>query len=708
MKKFTAIGVIAVLAVAVTACGGGGGGATTTPVAASSVLTGVAATGAAMGNAQVDVSNAAGTSPCVETSITTSSLGSYTCTLKAGQSAPFFIVVTDPTGNSAPLVSIATQTPVAGTPLTVNATPLTTAIVAQLNNGDALGVVTNKNLYVAADFVAIKANVIAQLKPVTDAIGASNYDPFSTSITAATAGQTGNTADHVLDVIKVVTDSNGKPALATVTDPTPIVLATTTAATGTVAAISAGASDLSLAAQISAKAFTNCFALPLAQRVLSTDKSIPPSAGGWEVNSVGSACDEIVTNGSNANGALKFRHNGFSAGQFFYGMLTNDDNTGAVFSVPEIMAFYPKDANNANDRAVLNIRFVDSKGNPGNVITVAANIPGTSTATRGTDWWLTGNQQDVDVAVKTIIRRQEQLGANAAAKGPNSHFRSGMNIFVNANGPNSALYDSALVTGPGLPASGLWFGRRTGASSFILADQRSTAPVVYSNFTDSCGFCYNYWMARTVGLTGVDAATHRPNPVNWNFSQGTGIPRIGYTNSVSGLTPTSNYPAENSYDGASGTRPKKGDLYTIALYLTTNGTPTLYKTVKKTLLTDLIDPVNGINMKWNTAGSQTLAALDPTSLAVASIALNWNQTAGAEQIRSVTISMTDNNDDNTSGIPKGATSVTATAPTGKLFTGIAGALVTAGNLTQNGYRDIYFGYRMLDGTGKQSVYSYYP
>jgi hypothetical protein len=42
-----------------------------------------------------------------------------------------------------------------------------------------------------------------------------------------------------------------------------------------------------------------------------------------------------------------------------------------------------------------------------------------------------------------------------------------------------------------------------------------------------------------------------------------------------------------------------------------------------------------------------------------------------------------------------------------MFTGIAGALVTGANLTQNGYRDIYFGYRMLDGAGKQSVYSYY-
>jgi hypothetical protein len=251
----------------------------------------------------------------------------------------------------------------------------------------------------------------------------------------------------------------------------------------------------------------------------------------------------------------------------------------------------------------------------------------------------------------------------------------------------------------------LWWGRAPGASSFVLADQRSSSPVVYSNFTDTCGFCYNYWMARTMGLTGANATTYRANPLNWNFSQGTGLPRVSYSGNP--LTVTNSLPAENSYDGATGTRPKKGDVYTFSLYLTTNGTPSLYKTVKKTLLTDLIDPVNGVNMKWNTAGGQTLAALDPASVAVASIPLNWNQTAGAEQIRGVTVSMTDSNDDNTAGIPKGATSVTATAPNGKMFTGIAGALVTGANLTQNGYRDIYFGYRMLDGAGKQSVYSYY-
>ena len=51
---------------------------------------------------------------------------------------------------------------------------------------------------------------------------------------------------------------------------------------------------------------------------------------------------------------------------------------GAVFSVPEIMAFYPA-ANALPDRAAMNIRFVDANGNPGNVITLASNLAGTST-----------------------------------------------------------------------------------------------------------------------------------------------------------------------------------------------------------------------------------------------------------------------------------------------------------------------------------------
>ncbi len=681
MKRFAAI----CISVALSACGGGGGGGGGSGTTTSSVISGTAATGAALGNAPVTITNLAGSSPCVETGITTTSLGSYSCTLKAGETAPFFIVITDPSGNTTPLVSIATQTPLAGTPLTVNATPLTTAIVAQLNNGDALGVVGNKSLYVAADFASIKANVIAQLKPVTDAIGAANYDPFSTSITAATAGQTGNTADHVLDVIKVVTDSSGNLALSTITDPSPITLASKISTGNTVTPVSANASDLALAAQISAKAFAACFALPVNQRALAIDSNIAASAGGPSVTQVAPACQDIATDGANANAAPAFKHNGYSAGQFFYSFLTSNAMTGAVFSVPEVMAFYPADPNNINsrDRAVLNIRFVDANGNPGNTIILASNIAGTSTVARPSNWWLTGNQQDVDVAIKTIIRRHETLGPNASGKGPASQFRSGMNIYINANGPNSLLYDAALVTGPGLPDSGLWWARQGSANSFVLQDQRTTAPLA---FTDSCGYCYNFWFTRTLGITGTNASTRRPNPTSSNFAQGS---------------------IENSYNGFSGTPPKKGDLYTFKLYLTINGVPTLYRTIQKTLFVDLIDPVNGIKLQWSTAGTQTLTALDPGSVATTSLPVDWVQNPGAEQIKTVSISMIDGNDDNAAPVLKGASSVVATAPGGLTFTGISGSLVTTGS-NQNGYRDIYMGYRMLDGTGKQMVYSYYP
>lgn len=101
-------------------CGGGGDSAssnTTTPPpattapAAKAVMSGTAATGAALANANVTITNSSGNSPCEESSITTTALGTYTCTLKSGETAPFFVVVTDPTGNSAPLVSVATTTP---------------------------------------------------------------------------------------------------------------------------------------------------------------------------------------------------------------------------------------------------------------------------------------------------------------------------------------------------------------------------------------------------------------------------------------------------------------------------------------------------------------------------------------------------------------------------------------------------------------------
>lgn len=671
MKRFVAMSFSAILV----ACGGTGGDPTTTT--GSSQLKVTAATGAALANAVVEISNLAGSSPCTEASvITTDPLGSYTCTLKAGEAAPFFIVVTDPTGNTPPLVSIATTTPPAGTALTVNATPLTTAIVAQLNGGDALGVVSDKQKYSAVAFNTIKANVLAQIAPILISIDApANYDPFTTSITAATATQTGNTADLVLDIVKITTDANGALALSTISDPTPVTLASATTG-ATVQEPPKSVSDLSKGAQLSAQAFNACFALPVATRV--TLDSVQ------NITSVASECQSIVTSAGVPTNAPAFKHNGYSAFDYFYSLLTSTSMTGAQFSVPEIMAFYPKDdVTVLRDRAVMNIRYVDNIGHAGNKITVAENYPNSSSTSHPTDWWLSGNQKNYDISISTEVWRQKQFQTN-----PSNRFHNALRVWVEARSwaPQNAQVTSVRVTGPGYPTLGLWY-TRTIASGLALTNERSaTLP---ASFTPVCPSCISYWISKTQGLTGAAATSYAPNPVRGNWAQGT------TDGSYNGL------------NGASVARPKKGDVYTFEIY---DGN-TKIATEKRTLLTNLVEVTQLVKMPWNDIGPKSRAALDPTNAslngALASLEIDWIQNSMAEFIKAAWISQTDGGSENTTQFPLGATSVTATPSNSSTYTAL-NVPVVEGPITYAGYREIGFNYRMTDGSTKSTVYSYSP
>lgn len=665
----------------------GGSTTTTTPTTPAApvpdpALTGTAATGAAMANASVAITNSSGNSPCQEASVTTTDLGSYTCTLKAGETAPFFVVVTDPTGNTAPLVSIATSTPAAGTPLTVNVTPLTTAIVAQLSSdGNALTLVSGKTVNIAA-LDTVTANVVAQLANVLTSIGApAGYNPFSTSITAATASGTGNTADQVLDVVKIVTDpATGKAALTTVGDPTPIILATATATGAAVATPATGVSTLSQAAQIAAKAFTSCFALPTSQRVVSYTAPVPAAAnGGPEVNDVAAACQTITAGLLNGAG-VKFVQNGYSAGQLFYGILTSDTMTGAKFSVPEIVAFYPA-ANTASgsDEAILNIKYIDANGEPGNVITVARNIPNTTTASRPTNWWLVGNQHAVDVGVKLNIRRFEQVNATNITKF--STFQTGIQFNVNSTGPGSINAGNALkyarISGPGLPGNGaagtgLVYVVSTGTQSSMDLFNKTGSLTVGSQCGNGTTFnCPNLWFSRTLGITGTNATTLTTNPTGLVWAQPS--------------------------DGVDSTLFVKGAKYKVELFYGSNvGTADV--TFRKTLLSDLIQATQAVNLPWNTPGPQSLNALNPLgSVAGAQTALplDWVQNPAAQQIGNVqaVVNTVTGSYGPSKGVPKGATSAILDN-------------VTVPAFTSSTTRNLLFGYRMLDGSGKTAVYTY--
>ena len=668
---------------------GGGGGSTSSPPAAGTIQ-GTAATGAALANAVVSITNSSGNSPCQETSITTTALGSYTCTLKSGEVAPFFVVVTDPTGNIAPLVSVETNTPAAGQSLTVNATPLTTAILAQLApDGNPLTLVSGKTVDAAA-LQTVIANVVAQLANVLTAIGApAGYNPFSTSITAATAAGTGNTADMVLDVVKVVIDpATGKLALTTVDNPTPIALATATTAGTPVATPAAGVSTLSQAAQIAAKTFTACFAVPTAQRVLAKNDTVIQSLGGPEVTDVAVACQDVVSDLGNAAG-IDFLHNGYSAGQLLYGVLTNDKMTGAQFSVPEIMAFYPADSTAspptpaAYDHAVLNIKYIDADGNPGNVVTVARNIPNTSSTARPTNWWLVGNQQLVDVFVRLNIRRVEQMNATNSNTNKISTFQSGIQFVVNAKGPGTINGGVALkfarISGPGLPGNG---AANTGLVYVLSTGAQNSMDLYSKNGSltggSQCGNgsttnCPNLWVARTKGITGTDATTPETNQPGLLWAQ--------------------------TADSVDPTKFIKGARYKVELFYGTNiTTPT--HTYPKILLSDLIQATQAVNLPWNTLGPQSLAALDPNgSLTGAQTALpvDWVQNIAAQQINGAqaVINTTAGSFGPTRFVARGATSAILDNQTVPLF-----------NTTNNIGRTLLFSHRMLDTSSKTAVYTY--
>lgn len=681
-------------------CGGGGGGGAASGGSSTPTLTGTAATGAALANAPVTITNSAGNSPCTQTTITTSALGSYTCTLKSGETAPFFVVVTDPTGNSAPLVSVATTTPAAGTPLTVNATPLTTAILAQLaTDGNPLTLVGTGTVN-TADLQDVTAKVVTQLTSVLTSVSApAGYNPFSTSITAATSSNTGNTADMILDVVKVVTDpTTGKPAFSTVSDPSPIVLATTSTTGAAVAAPSTGVSTLSAVAQTAAQSFESCFSLPVNQRVLTTDPNISAALGGPAILTTASQCEFITASTTNGAG-INFRHNGYSSGQFFYDLMTSNVMTGAKFSVPEIMAYYPGDTVNFSDtepayydRAVINIRYLDSAGNPGNKITVAARIPGSGTpAGRSTDWWLVGNQQTADVVLRLNIRRVEQINTGTLnGSAPTSKFQTGIQLLVSTTGAGSTDLQIARISGPGLPGNGaantgLIYKRNASspANYMDLFGKAAAATNIASAPTLSCGNgttsnCPNVWFSRTQGISGTPATTLGTNSTSLLWAQ-----------PADGITPASFV---------------KGAKYKVELFYGTNVTAAASATPVveyKTLLSDLIAADKAVNLPWNSLGTASTNALNPAGSLTgvqSTMTVDWVQNQSAQQISFIQsiVDLSTGTYGASVGVPKGALSTTINYSTPALD----------GNTAPPNSRTLLFGYRMLDGSNKTAVYSY--
>ncbi len=694
--------VLASTVLALAACGtsdGGSGDVADVDDAGRGSLSGVVAVGAALPNAEVSVTDINKTWACVERPITTSGTGAFTCTVAAGTSLPYLVVVTDPSGAQAPLVSIATQAPAAGAALVVNATPLTTAIVAQLvPNRDPLALVEQPSLIDATALQAATRNVLAQLAPTLSLLGAApDYDPFSTPIVAATGAQGGNTADLVLETLRFST-INGVPSVATVDNPGGAVpLAGPDAAGTSLAPPSAAVSTLSSALRQIAGTLDRCFALPVAERVVAADTSIPSARGGPAVTQMAPACDGLA----HAN----FLHNGFTVGQWMYRVLNDATMVGAKFSPPEVMR-YVEDTSAADaDEAIVNLRYTDALGVAGNVITIARKFPGTQTPQRPSDWWLYGNQDPVDSRISAFLRRFEQVApnpgtapfVNAAA----SRFETGLVLYVGKDGPGSEGMRAARYRGPGLPLAGVvltrpdpgicteqnWMNIRRKDG---LTDEASASPAASNgNF---------FRLQRTQGVTGGAATSVRANPnaTAANTTQVTWAHPLDYGAPV------------GAGDYIDFTTLRSGAEYTLEIFY--DGEVAPRHTIRKSTLTPVMPAPNAAQLQWVSLSPGMYAYLDPLSPLAApqtSIDFAWVANPYAPTILSGGFYSFGGGQTVTQGqvaVARGATSAVAAVPgEGGCTGGQTFPALTADGVS---YRQIQLRYRVTDGGYKDTLTRY--
>lgn len=667
-------------------------------VSAAGGVTGTAAVGAALAQANVQVTDINGANVCAEARVVTSSTGTFDCTVLPGRNAPFLVVVTEPFQAYPPMVSVVATTPAAGSMLVANATPLTTAIVGQLApSGNALDVVANPALINLAALAATTANVLTQIAPALAAVGApQGYDPFSTSLVAATPTQAGNTADMVIELLRF-SIVNGIRTISTVDNPGGAVPLAGPATVNPPVIGSPSAAVFALTQTMPAftEALRQCLALTVAGRVLAVNNTLPANAGGAMVTQMAPACMRSVR--------ADYRHAGYVWGQRSYGLLTDARMVGAQIALPELMLFVDDTTAADRDVAVLNFRYTDNAGNSGNFIEVARKLPGSATATWPSDWWLQGNLDPVDAGIRAATRQREQLAPGAGLAGPfanaaSSRYEAGVEVFVNRLGPGSAGLRAARVRGPGLPPAGLvltlthpsiispdqtWMAIQNKAGRTDPAD---AAPVLSNNNI--------FILHRTVGLTGANATTTRPNPNAGNAANtfvGWAHP-LDYGAAVG--TPTEAY-----IDFAS---LRAHNVYTFELFY--NGESAPRHVFNKTMLSAITPATFAHNLQWLSPDAATRQYLDPShalALAQTTMSLSWAANPFAETVISGGVYAGGGGQQvNDSIVPvlRGATRATAEAPPGFAFPALTSDASSA--------RTIQLRYRMLDGSYKDSLLQY--
>lgn len=452
------------LSILVVSCGGGGSSSSTSS-SSSSTISGVAASGAPLDNADIQITCADGS---VKTS-TTNSSGQFNIDVGSGCPAPYVLKASkDLADRKEELVSVHPET-VSGSQI-VNITTLTNAIAATLaTDGNPLSLASNiESEKTNITSTAVDQRNQALVNSLSSMISAAGVTGTPNLLRSSfSADRTG--LDKVLDNLKIVVTPAGvnitNPAGVRVDDMGHVGSSTVASnlSSGTISfsrntnfnsslgSVPAAVDDGGAIDEVQT-ALNACFALLASSRI--------SSSGSFQ-----GACASL----SSRYIAEDYRHDGKNLAQEWNGMMTSANYTGAIFSKPDIIRYFSSSA--ADSRALVRFGLMRADG-IGEWFTSVAEK---STNTGGT-WKLRGNQRLYAVSVNAYVTREEQLlgrGSGTASERPQGViFHSGLNLYF--RGDSNIKY--ALVKGPGLPAAGVYLRLKDGCSYFAIASNATSTP----------------------------------------------------------------------------------------------------------------------------------------------------------------------------------------------------------------------------------------
>lgn len=434
------------LAFSLAACGGGGSSSASTsnqPVtAAATSMTGTVAIGTGLTGATVTVTDANGKT----VSATSSANGAYSVSL-TGLSAPLLITAADPSGASGTLYSVvANANTASGAPVTANVTPLTTAVAALMTqSGNPADLAGKASAITSSAITAAETTLDAAIAPILSANGVpASFDPIGTTFTP---NQTG--ADAVIDSVAVTLSASGSGLqITTLANPdTAIQLNSSTSVSTALAAPAQPANYLA-----------------------SLQTSLTACASDVQ----GGTTD---TSDSNCTSAIdsSYLSNGIGTGVAGFAKRHTLFTKGTVLTGIKTVAFLPAGTLSgiSNPAALVYLLMTDPDGTPDFGMDYVQQLP-------NGQWDIIGNQLQDGTYIASFLGQVQYTDSADAA---NAHYESGLDIqipsSVKVNGTATGV-GSAVVTGPGLPASGLWFqtaGNGTGAGYLEIPTGTLTAPL---------------------------------------------------------------------------------------------------------------------------------------------------------------------------------------------------------------------------------------